>query len=118
MGVLNHDFLWGIDDVSQKDKLKITLGNQLLLQTVKLIHILWGRDVPWALENPWTSRCWLVSPLQDLIHARGATFGRLDYCQFNMPWKKSTGILFAGCALESILLTCHGSLGRCSARCS
>ena len=110
-----HDFLWGKVDVGPKDRSKIILGNQLLLITVALIHQLWSLSIPWALENPWTSRCWLVSPIRDLATASGASLRQLDYCQYNMPWRKSTGILFAGCDLHSIFKTCQGSFGRCSA---
>ena len=111
----DHQFLWGKPNLGRKDQSKIELGNKLLLYTLSLIHQLRALHVPWALENPWSSRCWLVPEISTLLEHNGIKLKQVDYCQFNTPWKKSTGVMFESCDLHSIFKTCNPVNGRCSA---
>lgn len=111
----DHQFLWGKPNLGRKDQSKIELGNKLLLYTLSLIHQLRALHVPWALENPWSSRCWLVPEISTLLEHNGVKLKQVDYCQFNTPWKKSTGVMFESCDLHSIFKTCNPVNGRCSA---
>ena len=31
-----------------------------------------ARSIPWVLENPWSSRCWDLSPIRDLLSQQKA----------------------------------------------
>ena len=113
----DNDFIWGFPDLSPNDNKKIALGNQLLSCTVTMIQQIDVLCVPWVLENPWTSRCWLTRPLRDLAsqqHVR-VSLCRTDFCQFNMAWRKATGLMFAHLSLNELCQQCTGSSARCSA---
>ena len=111
----DDQFLWGRPNLGRKDQSKIELGNQLLLHTLTLIHQLRALHVPWALENPWSSRCWLVPEISTMLEHHTINLKQVDYCQFNTPWKKSTGVMFESCDLHSIFKVCKPVNGRCSA---
>ena len=107
--------IWGRTFVSMKDAEKIQSGNQLLSWTFLMVCILNFWQLPWVVENPWTSRAWKTSPFRHLCSSM-ATLHQVDYCQYNMPWRKSTGLmtsLFPG--LTKILRCCATRNGRCSA---
>ena len=62
--------------------------------------------VPWAIENPASSRCWLTPVFKKL--AKHGTFVHLDFCQFHEPWKKPTSILYHGIDFSSVGQRCTG----------
>lgn len=107
-------FLWGKVNLSKIDSQKVNLGNQLLLHTVAMIHHFHAAQIPWVLENPWTSRCWLTAQLRELIAYPNVTLSRADFCQFNVPWRKATGLMFGHLDLSPMCKTCAGSSQRCS----
>ena len=43
------------------------------------------------------------------------SFGRLDFCQYHMHWRKATGLMYYGINLQPIMRTCTGISNRCSA---
>ena len=105
--------LWGRPNLSAKDRLKVGIGNDLLFFTRRLIqHCL--NYVRWVVENPWSSRVWKTPQLCNLGFC--TNFFQVDYCQYRMPWKKSTGLLaFNFSSLSSVQKTCSPVNGRCSA---
>lgn len=107
------EYLWGLPHLSRADRRKVEQGNQLLMTTYNIIKFCLSHNIPWALENPWTSRAWLTAPLQEL--RRSAVLSRLDFCQFGVPWRKSTGIMAHPSQwLADIMQTCDTTGGRCS----
>ena len=88
----DHDHLWGLPSLFKRDHAKVQEGNHLLQVAILLIHFCISKNIAWVLENPWTSRAWLTRPLQDL-QAQAALL-KVDYCQYGMPWRKATGLLF------------------------
>ena len=105
--------LWGRKGLSSSDQQKVNLGNLLLLATILMVVQLRQRNIAWIVENPWTSRCWLTGYFRALM-ASGAKLQQLDYCQFGMPWKKSTGFCFEGLAWNGLFRTCESKFGRCN----
>lgn len=106
--------LWGRAGLSKSDQQKVQLGNQLFLCTILLISQLHSRGIAWALENPWTSRAWLTQQVLSLQNQSNVFLQRLDYCQYHMPWKKATGIMFSGVDFHPVFRTCSGTNGRCN----
>ena len=107
--------LWGYPNLSKLDASKVYLGNRLLQFTVFLISMVHDLSIAWVLENPWTSRAWLTPPLLRFANTVDVHLGRLDFCQYRMPWRKSTGLMFFGIDLRPMMRICSGSSNRCSA---
>eukprot|EP00438_Fugacium_kawagutii_P017670 Skav211267 [mRNA] locus=scaffold2429:526:2325:+ [translate_table: standard] len=107
-------FIWGREHMSLSDADKIFLGNRLLCWTFLLVMILNVWHIPWVVENPFTSRAWLTKPFAYLVK-NGAQLHQVDYCQYNTPWRKSTGLLSSGFSnLGQCLRCCEPLHGRCS----
>ena len=106
--------LWGRAGLGKSDQQKVQLGNQLLLCSISLISQLHSRGIAWALENPWSSRAWLTQQVHALQNQSNVFLQRLDYCQYHMPWKKATGIMFSGVDLHPVFRICSGTKGRCN----
>eukprot|EP00959_Pyramimonas_sp_CCMP1952_P228678 4781027-Pyramimonas_sp.AAC.1 len=66
--------------------------------------------VPWVLENPRTSRLWLVDEIR--ILERKASSVVLDYCMYGMPWRKCTRFVGTLPGLESWGRRCTGRVCR------
>ena len=107
--------LMGYPHLSPSDRHKVQMGNKLLLQTFLFALQFLRANIPWVIENPWSSRCWLTEAFQEL-QAKGARLKQVDFCQYHVPWRKSTGLLCFRCdAFASVLKCCHTKHGRCSA---
>lgn len=107
--------LYGRARLSSKDSQKVFTGNLLLFWTYLFCNFLNLQSIPWVVENPFTSRCWLTSVFQTLI-AGGAILHRVDFCQYHTPWRKSTGLLSSNLVgLDKMLRICDTIHGRCSA---
>ena len=110
----DSDFLWGFKNLLQHDLEKVRIANDLFFRTLRLIKIANDHNVPWTLENPKTSRVWLVPQVRNLVE-HGASFFAADFCQYKMPWRKATLFLASGLPGLACLKTCSGSFGLCSA---
>ena len=109
----DHDVLFGLPHLSAHDRHKVTLGNQLLEVTLKIISFCNQLGIRWVLENPWTSRLWLAPSVQLLADAH---LLKTDYCQFKQPWRKATGLLRSRFdELNSAVKVCNANNNRCSA---
>lgn len=103
----------GFPDLDTTSKRKVLQGNDLLAVTLRLIEACEELSIPWALENPFTSRIWLTPPLQHHMH-HGASFLRRDFCAFGTAWRKSTGILSKRLPqLTGLAISCDAKNGRC-----
>lgn len=68
-------------------------------------------QIPWVLENPYTSRIWLTKHLRRL---ESAQLLRTDFCGFHTPWKKSTGLMYANLVdVQPLAKICVTTNGRC-----
>lgn len=106
--------IWGRQNLNKSDKQKTLAGNVLLLWTTTFVTLCNIISIPWIIENPWTSRSWNTPDMQRLIK-KGASLHQVDYCQYGVPWRKSTGLMLFGIPqIASILKTCCPNQGRCS----
>ena len=64
------------------------------------------------MENPWTSRIWLLNGFKKLL--RRWPLLPTDYCQDGMAWRKRTGILGVHVNFKSAMRLCSGPRGICS----
>lgn len=103
----------GFPHLNTRDKAKVAEGNQLLQVSVDIIALATELSIRWVMENPFSSRLWLV-PSVKLLVTRGASFHQVDYCAYGMPWRKSIGLLSENFhALPRALHICHPKYGRC-----
>ena len=106
--------LFGLKGLKPHDLQKVVLGNRLVDITLRIISLCNQLKIRWVLENPWTSRLWLVPSIRQMCNETSLL--RTDYCQFNQPWRKSTGLLQCRFPeLKSITRVCHPKNNRCSA---
>lgn len=105
--------LYGFTNRPLADLLKIQKGNDLLQRTSTLAHQCISAGIPWAIENPLTSRAWETEEMNALL-SRGAEPQHVHYCQYDKPWRKAT--TFLGWKVPSFnFRLCTGTHGVCSA---
>ena len=102
----------GISGLRGRNLQKVLEGNQLLFFSLELIRLCNRHRVPWALENPHSSRCWITDPMKPILHA--SRYVVLDFCQYGEAWRKRTGIMYQGIDLSSLEKCCQGHNGNCS----
>ena len=77
--------------LSARDHQKVIEANLLLKHTIVLIELCIKADIPILLENPKSSRLWLVPEIKRIIQYPNCRLVNVDYCQFeNNPWRKPT----------------------------
>ena len=106
--------LWGLPSLSNNDQRKVDIGNRILLFTVRLLRLCEQHGVPYVLENPSSSRAWLMPPLRAFADRYSPFFVELDYCQYNEPWKKPTTLMYNFLDLSSLHRKCNTVKGVCS----
>ena len=107
----DHEFLFGFPCLNAKDRNKVQQGNQLLLNSVRILKECSKFNIPWTLENPKTSRVWLTRHIRQL--KKYAQFFQADFCQYQGEWRKSTYFL-THISLSFDFKTCTGPKGFCS----
>jgi hypothetical protein len=107
--------LWGLSDLTEADNKKVLVGNACVGLALHLIQLCLPAGIPGYLENPRTSRVWLVPEIIALVQARKAFFVDFDMCQYGTAWKKPTRLLIWGVAQDRVALdTCKQKKGICS----
>ena len=104
----------GLSGLGAADRKKLETGNRLLLVTVRIIVACLMTKIPFVLENPHSSRCWITPLLQQLFNCHLCKYIQLDFCCFKESWKKPTGLLHAFVNLQSLARTCKGTRNICS----
>jgi hypothetical protein len=67
-------------------------------------------NIPFALENPATSRIWLCPPVLALLRKKGIRHVDVDFCAFGKPWRKRTRFVYFGLQLDHLQShVCQGS---------
>lgn len=102
----------GLDNLRPRDRKKLHEGNALFFFTVNLIKLCLLHNVPWALENPATSRCWITPQLTKL--AESCDIVHFDFCQYQEPWRKRTTVMFSLVDFSSLHRICKGTGSICS----
>ena len=110
------EFLFGLPGLSAKDVARVAGGNLLLHNILLIIHTALEMSMPVVLENPMTSRVWLIPALREVAAKHDAVWARADYCQYGQPWRKAAFFLAWDMpGLQSLLRSCCTKHGRCSA---
>ncbi|CAK0871674.1 unnamed protein product, partial [Prorocentrum cordatum] len=108
--------LHGLPLLAAADAEKVRIANRLLANVLRLLAAAVEAGVPFSLENPRSSRLWLVPELLDMAREAHAEWASVDYCQYQAPWKKSTTfLLFNWLPAQPSLRLCTGCQKRCSA---
>ena len=94
----SNDWPCGLPGLSDVDRMKVAIGNNLLNFSATLMHISIRLGIPGTAENPMTSRAWRMPRMIALLKRRHVSQGICDFCQFGTPWRKST--TFVGCFVD------------------
>jgi len=107
--------LWGLKGLSPRDEAKVRSANHMIKGCLRLVRAAIENNVGGYLENPLTSRLWLVPAIQSLVKRQLAVFIDLDMCQYDTQWRKPTRLLVWGPSRHSFeLRRCQGRAGICS----
>ena len=85
------EYPMGRPGLNEKQRATVALHNKLLVFMCRVVRFCKRRGIPLSLENPCNSKLWQTPLLRKLSH--GAHRCTLDYCAFNMPWRKRTTFL-------------------------
>ena len=93
------------------------MGNKCIRVVLMLCRLCIRLQVPFILENPFTSMLWDLPEIRELEATTGVYAQVADLCSFGTPWKKPTRFLIFGIDYsdsESLTLRCAGRGGMCS----
>ena len=98
----------------ESERWKIDNGNRAMVFACRVAHALLAMSTPFIFENPWTSLLWETPQFKHLRRRRNVVMARADFCQWGMPWRKSTGLLCGFANPFRIDKRCCGGRGICS----
>ena len=103
------DFPWGLppEFLSPADFEKVQHGNRIFQAALKIINWLHTRRIPWVLENPATSKCWLLPELKKLEASSRCVAFFTDFCQFGAAWRRSTKFLSGNLDAQDVERVCR-----------
>ncbi len=104
----------GLPGLSAADQNRVDLGNLLAKFSASLLELGRRLGIPCTLENPQSSRLWLLPSMVRLGLRAGCSVAVFHFCMFGTPWRKATR-LFGFHVNLSILeeYQCHGKRGIC-----
>jgi hypothetical protein len=103
----------GLPDLRPHDADKVRLGNALASATLSLADVARLHGIPGTVENPHTSRIWLLPSWQRFVQRRCVRTTILDICAFEAPWRKRTRLISWHIDLALIDRRCTSSRGCC-----
>jgi hypothetical protein len=106
--------LRGLPGLSLKDQARVKTGNCLADFSAHVFEICEKMGIPVCLENPATSRLWLLPRLSKLKAKSSVQFLSTDYCQDGKPWRHRTSLMSSNVDLASCIRVCHSKKGICS----
>lgn len=113
----SEEFPWGLTDRSAERRSKVAEGNRVARAIVRLIHVAQRCKIPWVLENPHSSRFWLLPPLRRLSGMNGVETSVVEFCMCGTKWRKRTRFLSGGVEADDLCrlrrLVCQGEQGLC-----
>ena len=99
---------------STKLKLVIAVFNLAF----KIIRWLDQHAIPWILENPHSSKCRFLPPMQKLMSSPHTQVIVVDFCQYGTKWRKRTRLLAGNVEYDDIQRLiqhrCVGTKGICT----
>ena len=106
--------LWGLDNLSTSDQDRVRLGNNLAKFSLRVFKMCWQARIPAAIENPSSSRFWLIPKVAHLLIHDRTSMHVTDYCQDGTPWRKRTKVLTCHLDFSLVPRLCQGCRGICS----
>ena len=86
----------GLSHIKGKDLARVRAANRLVRRMCGLCRLCNSLDIAYYIENPRTSRLWLLPPILHLSNLRDTQIAQFDFCQFGTPWRKATSVLVYG----------------------
>ena len=113
------EYPWGVPafGLQQKDLESLHEGNKIFECVIQVLRWLDELSLPWILEHPRSSKCWLLPPVQALLTAPHTSIVYTDMCQWGTRWKRPTTLLAGNVDsqdLQRLRRLCHGRSGNCS----
>ena len=103
----------GLHELSAKDKARVEEANVLLAHTISLIKTAYNKGIPILMENPKSSRIWLMPNMIQLLGGTDHEIVHVDYCQYGeATWRKPT--IFVTWNLPGLKLNKCSNFQRCS----
>ena len=114
--IRTQQFPWGLQNVSEKDREKLDIGNACMKAAIELISFFHKLGIPWILEHPASSKAWYLPELRSFLGRAYVYEVTCDFCQYGTAWRKRTRLLCGHCDgldLVRISKMCSGR-GVCS----
>ena len=110
---------WGIpkDMLTADEWQKVQQGNACFRTACRVARLCDRLRIPYFIENPASSKCWYLPPLQRLRQSTHSHVITLDFGQFGAKWLKPTTFLCGQCDLQDLHRLqrhCHRSGRICS----
>ena len=104
--IRTRNYLWGLPGLPKQLKHVVQLGNNCARTTEKVLCECLESGTKGILENPATSRLFLLKSMRRLLnkYPDKVSFVVGDFCQFGTPWKKPTGFLCVNIAPADVAL--------------
>ena len=96
--------------VDPADRQCIETGNALANFCAGMMYLARRFGLPASLENPFSSRLWLVPRLCRIRRWPTARFIKTCFCMWGKPWRKNTGFLSLNLSLDDASRVCTGRL--------
>ena len=110
-------FRGGLPGLCKRLAEQVKQGNVLVKCSLRIFRLAIVLGIPVILENPATSRLFLVPEVRRLLASSKASLVITDQCQHGTSWRKPTGFLTAGIRhhlLEPLSVRRHGHQQLCS----
>ena len=113
--IRNNQFIYGLPNASEQDKVKLRDGNATMRSTAQIIRVCIANHVPAFLENPHSSMMWNSPEIKKLCKHASHRERVTDFCQHGARWRKPTQISsWRAQPCSTMSLTCCGRKGICS----
>lgn len=113
--VRSRKWLWGLPHLAGKARAQVLSANRVIKNVLTLIDWLIVNNVPCSVENPQSSRLFLLPFFRLHIAAERLKPVVCHFCQFGEAWRKATTFLCGGLSNTGALaLKCSGRNGICS----
>ena len=100
--IRSRRFPWGLPDLPERLQAQVLQGNRLARATLRILRACLANGTPAVLENPATSRLFLLPGLRRIMSSACAAYHIIDLCQYGASWRKPTGLLFLNYSAQAI----------------
>ena len=111
--------LWGLPSamLHAGNPARVKQGNRTLRVALELARACLRHGVPCVMENPQSSLAWSTLGIVNLAKAPEVSYHIVDFCQYNVPWRKRTMLLAIWCPhAPDLLRRCSGRRGQSDLR--